>query len=32
MTSADLELRERRYAFHLGPDEPRATRYVGESI
>jgi len=32
MTSADLELRERRHAFQLGPEEPRVTRYVGESI
>jgi MFS family permease len=32
MTAADLDLRARRHALHLGPDEPKVTRYVGESI
>jgi MFS family permease len=31
-TAADAELRERRHAFHLGPEPPKVTRYVAESI
>jgi MFS family permease len=32
MTAADLALRERRHAFHIGPEPPKVTRYVAESI
>lgn len=32
MTAADIDLRERRQAFHVGPGEPKTTRYVGVSI
>jgi quinol monooxygenase YgiN len=31
-TAADAELRERRHAFHLGPEPPKVTRYVAEAI
>tara|TARA_R110001583_G_scaffold195522_2_gene375099 strand:- start:4711 stop:6351 length:1641 start_codon:yes stop_codon:yes gene_type:complete len=31
-TAADAGLREQRLAFHLGPDEPRVQRYVGEPM
>lgn len=32
MTAADLALRERRHAFHVGSEPPKVTRYVAESI
>ena len=32
MTAADLELRARRFAFHLGPEPPLVTRRIAESI
>jgi MFS family permease len=31
-TAADVELRERRHGFHLGPEPPKVTRYVAEAI
>ena len=31
-TAADAELRERRHAFHLGPEPPKVTRYVAEAL
>jgi MFS family permease len=31
-TAADVELRERRQAFHIGTDPPRVSRYVAESM
>jgi MFS family permease/quinol monooxygenase YgiN len=31
-TAADAELRERRYAFHVGAEPPRITRYIAESL
>jgi hypothetical protein len=31
-TAADAGLREQRLSFHLGPDEPRVQRYVGEPM
>jgi MFS family permease len=31
-TAADAELRERRHAFHIGPEPPKVTRYVAEAI
>ncbi len=32
MTASDWELRARRNAFHLGPGEPKVTRYLAHSI
>jgi MFS family permease/quinol monooxygenase YgiN len=32
MTAADLALRERRLALHVGREPPKVTRYVAESI
>lgn len=31
VTAADVALRERKFAFHIGEGEPRVTRYVVES-
>jgi len=31
-TTADIGLREKRLAFHLGAEPPKVQRYVGESI
>ncbi|RJG04507.1 MFS transporter [Noviherbaspirillum sedimenti] len=31
-TAADLELRNRRLAFHIGEEPPRTRRYIGETI
>ncbi|HWL73805.1 MAG TPA: MFS transporter [Burkholderiaceae bacterium] len=31
-TAADVELRERRYAFHIGSEPPKVTRYIAESL
>ncbi len=31
-TAADVQLRERRLAFHLGEQPPRVRRYVGEAL
>ena len=31
-TAADAGLREQRLSFHIGPDEPRVQRYVGEPM
>jgi hypothetical protein len=31
-TAADVGLRERRLAFHLGAEPPRVQRFIGESI
>ncbi|OWW22939.1 arabinose ABC transporter permease [Noviherbaspirillum denitrificans] len=31
-TAADIGLRNRRLAFHIGKDAPRTTRYIGESV
>jgi quinol monooxygenase YgiN len=32
MTAADLALRDRRYALHIGPQPPQVHRYVAEPI
>ena len=31
-TAADADLRERRYAFHVGAEPPKVTRYIAESL
>jgi len=31
-TAADADLRERRYAFHIGAEPPKVTRYIAESL
>ncbi len=31
-TAADADLRERRYAFHIGVEPPKVTRYIAESL
>ncbi len=31
-TAADADLRERRYAFHVGAEQPKVTRYIAESL
>ncbi|MEY2654415.1 MAG: hypothetical protein RLZZ524_1443 [Pseudomonadota bacterium] len=31
-TAADIGLRERRMAFHVGPGQPRVTRYLAEDL
>ena len=31
-TAADADLRERRYAFHVGTEQPKVTRYIAESL
>ncbi|NRT57203.1 MFS transporter [Sphaerotilus uruguayifluvii] len=31
-TAADVQLRERRLAFHVGGQPPRVRRYVGEAL
>ena len=31
-TAADVELRERRYAFQIGSEPPKVTRYIAESL
>ncbi len=31
-TAADVGLREKRLAFHLGPEPPKVQRFIGESI
>jgi MFS family permease/quinol monooxygenase YgiN len=31
-TAADAELRARRYAFHLGDEPPKVSRYIAESL
>ncbi|MEO8188142.1 MAG: MFS transporter [Burkholderiaceae bacterium] len=31
-TAADADLRVRRYAFHIGAEPPRVTRYIAESL
>ena len=31
-TAADADLRERRYAFHIGGEPPKVTRYIAESL
>jgi MFS family permease len=31
-TAADAELRERRYAFHVGAESPKVSRYIAEPL
>ncbi len=31
-TAADADLRERRYAFHIGAEQPKISRYVAEPL
>lgn len=31
-TAADADLRDRRYAFHVGAEAPKVTRYIAESL
>jgi quinol monooxygenase YgiN len=31
-TAADADLRERRYAFHIGVEQPKVTRSIAESL
>ena len=31
-TAADADLRERRYAFHIGQEPPRVSRYIAEPL
>jgi quinol monooxygenase YgiN len=31
-TAGDAELRERRYAFHVGAEPPKVSRYIAESL
>ncbi|HEU0204690.1 MAG TPA: MFS transporter [Burkholderiaceae bacterium] len=32
MTAADIELRDRRQSFHIGPQPPKVSRYVAEPV
>jgi quinol monooxygenase YgiN len=32
MTASDVALRDRRFAFHLGPEPPLVTRRIAESL